>query len=241
MPRSDLEPLLERLRAEASTDSSAESLIAQVIPRQRESSSDDEDETVAIVSGGAQAEEEPDPVRIDMEEDTEHEPIQREHIAEMRGVHPSVTEKMTELAELLGSKEPEEGEDSEKLNRLESLLQSFGESETPREVMKRETLQDPLLLLLAQQRVFRMCRNSFFCPHDDCRCRIPIRSLTALALHLQVQHGARKQETEDMVPYFLVSLLPDRPQIRVKTMEGREVNSEWNVRRCRYPECQHLS
>jgi hypothetical protein len=56
MPRSDLEPLLERLRAEASTDSSTESLIAQVIRRQPESSSDDEDETAAIVSGGAQVE-----------------------------------------------------------------------------------------------------------------------------------------------------------------------------------------
>jgi hypothetical protein len=61
-------------------------------------------------------------------------------------------------------------EDQERMvNDLEELMFDFEGDEIPSEKIGEVSLEDPVLLLLAQYRSFRICRNEFFFPESDCR------------------------------------------------------------------------
>jgi hypothetical protein len=51
---------------------------------------------------------------------------------------------------------------------LELMLDEFERYEIPPTRFAQVTLDDPILLLLAQHRSFRICRSDFFCPVQDC-------------------------------------------------------------------------
>jgi hypothetical protein len=90
-------------------------------------------------------------------------------------------------------------EESAVLNGLERLVETFQKDEIPPKRFVKVTLEDPNVLLLAQQQSFRICRRAFFCPIQDCRLHKLIPSLGSLAAHIKTFHGAMKEETSDMV------------------------------------------
>jgi hypothetical protein len=120
-------------------------------------------------------------------------------------------------------------------------MEDFERDEIPPKRFTEVTLDDPILLLLAQHRSFRICRSEFFCPVQDCRPHKPITSLGRLATHLQAFHNATKEETEDMIRYFIIKLLPNPIQAIFTTRGGHRVKG----RRChcRYhsPGCSYVS
>jgi hypothetical protein len=97
----------------------------------------------------------------------------------------------------------ESGERNEELAALESLLDSFRMEEVPEESLVPVSLEDPILLLLAQHRSFRICRREFFCPEENCHPSRPIRNVKQLAVHMQSVHGASEGETDDWINYFI--------------------------------------
>jgi (p)ppGpp synthase/HD superfamily hydrolase len=74
---------------------------------------------------------------------------------------------MKSLAGVLSAEthSPEDGRQI--LERLEDLLGSFEQNEIPIEQCAQATLEDPILLLLAQQRSFRIHRQTIFCPEAE--------------------------------------------------------------------------
>jgi hypothetical protein len=86
-----------------------------------------------------------------------------------------------------------------KLEELKTLLRKFAEHELAPELLTEITLDDPVLLLLAQFRSFRISRLELFSRGDDCESRRAIRTWGQLATHMQVMHDASKEETSDIV------------------------------------------
>jgi hypothetical protein len=147
---------------------------------------------------------------------------------------------MNALKDLLVTEELGERERCQQLERLENLLERFKQHEIPIEQCVEVTLQDPLLLLLAQHRSFRICRRKLFCPEENCRPR-PMRTVGEMALHMQREHGASQQETTDMVQYLIARFLLSPIKVEVKTAQGKSVKGQWDFRRCRYPRCNYSS
>jgi hypothetical protein len=89
---------------------------------------------------------------------------------------------------------------------LERILETFEQDEILQERLTEATFDDPILLLLAQHRSFRISRKEFFCPIQNCRPRKPITSLRRLATRMQTFHGAPKEEMIDIVRYLMTKL-----------------------------------
>jgi hypothetical protein len=178
---------------------------------------------------------------IDQETDTEHEAIAEEkHFEEREGIHAAVIERMNRLAKLLRSEGDEEEEDTHISQQLEDLLGTFEENEIPIEQCSQVTLESPILLLLAQHRSFRICRRRIFCPEENCRSKV-MRNFAGLANHMQREHGATREETEDMVRYLISRMLPKDIEIAATTEQGDPVTGDWNFGRYHHPGCNYLS
>jgi hypothetical protein len=145
------------------------------------------------------------------------------------------------LHEEEGAEAEAEAADGERmLEELEALLRSFEEDEIQEANFARVTMEEPVLLLLAQHRSFRICRRKLFCPVENCHSNKPITSVGRLTLHMQMIHGASKEETTDMVRYFISRLLPGRIEAIVTTRDGRRVGGSWNLSRCHHPGCDYV-
>jgi hypothetical protein len=94
------------------------------------------------------------------------------------------------------------------LAALEDLLESFRKVEVPEEDLATVSFDDPILLLLGQQRSFGICRCHFFCPEERFHPSRPIQSVKQLAEHMRSVHGASTLETADMMNHFIGMLLP---------------------------------
>jgi hypothetical protein len=193
------------------------------------------------------------------EQDTEHEDIreryQRQTFGMERPVNEEILERMNSLAQVLtrGSRESEtthgrryeismtEEDGAAMVEDLERLLERFERSEIPLENQVEAKLEDPILLLLAQHRSFRICRREFFCPIQECRPHKPITSLGRLAIHIQTFHGAAKEETADMIRYFITKLLPNPIQDIFTTRLGHRVRGRRCLCRCHNPGCTYVS
>jgi hypothetical protein len=194
------------------------------------------------------------------EPDTEHEEIQFD-VQEMfelnSEINPIIVDRMNRLADILmrGSKKdlnfnargrryevrPSEEEEVGMVNDLETLLHTFEEEEVPEERLIEEKLEDPILLLLAQHRRFRICRSRFFCPVQEYILHKPITSLGRLATPLQTFHGAAKEDTADMVRYFIIKLFPNPIQAIYTTRGGRKVHGRRCLCRCHSPGYNYVS
>jgi hypothetical protein len=112
--------------------------------------------------------------------------------------------------------------------RLEGPLNSFAADEIPPDRHIGVSLRDPLLLLLAQQRNFRICRADVFCPDEGCPSTRKVGTIQKLSTHPHMEHDVPKTETIDMVQYFIAQMLPGviRP---VLTKRGNCVaRQEWD-------------
>jgi hypothetical protein len=58
---------------------------------------------------------------------------------------------------------------------------------------------------------------------------------------MKKEHGASKEDTEDMVHYFISKMLPMKIKIEAKTEQGNTVNGHWTFGRCHHPGCNYLS
>jgi hypothetical protein len=77
------------------------------------------------------------------------------------------------------------------INDLKTSLKTFKRDEIRPKRFAKVMLEDPILLL-AQQRSFRICRREFFCPIQDRRPHKLIISLGRFAKHIQTFHFATK-------------------------------------------------
>jgi hypothetical protein len=217
-----------------------------------ESISSDDDEQVLEQTRRNHLQREASDEEIDEERDKEHENAPREEAFEnKKDKNPAITKRMNNLTQILGAErheeedeeeghEHEQGQESQRLEQLEELLTNFEQNEISIEECIRITLEDSLLRLQAQHRSFMICRGTIFCPEENCRSK-PIRSLAALANHMQKEHGAPKEETEDMVRYFISKMFPTKINIEAKTEQGNTVNRHRTFGKCCHPGCNYLS
>jgi hypothetical protein len=56
-----------------------------------------------------------------------------------------------------------------------------------------------------------------------------------------VIHGVSKEETSDMIRYFIMKLLLGRVEVVVKTRRGNRVREKWNLCRCHFPGYEYVS
>jgi hypothetical protein len=162
------------------------------------------------------------------------------------GVDDKIIGRMNDLAAVLGTvseiNDDENGDDAgDKLVELEALLRRFEEEEIPPELFAPVQLDDPLLLLLAQHRSFRICRREFFCPDERCRSAREITSIGRLTNHMQLEHGASKEDTADMIRYFISRLLPGQIRAEISQSDGQLVELRLNFGRCHCPGCEYVS
>jgi hypothetical protein len=121
--------------------------------------------------------------------------------------------------------------------RLEGLLGSFAADEIPPDRHIGVSLRDPLLLLLAKHRSFRICWTDVFCADEGCPSRRKVGTIQKLSAHLHVEHDVSKTETIDMVQYFIAQMLPG-PIRPVLTKRGNYVaRQEWDGIQCHSPGC----
>jgi hypothetical protein len=180
---------------------------------------------------------------IDEETDVEHENTPREEPFENEeDINPAIRERINNLTQILGADrhEDEDEEESQRSEQLEELLGSFEQNEISIEEWTEVTLEDSLSRLLGQHRSFKICRRPVFCPEEN-RTSKPIRNLAGLANHMQRGHGASKEDTEDMVRYFISKMLPTKIKIEAKTEQAKTVNRHWIFGRCHHPGCNYLS
>jgi hypothetical protein len=81
--------------------------------------------------------------------------------------------------------------ESAMINDLKIFLKTFKREEISPKRFAEVMLED-LILMLANQRSFRICRREFFCSILDCRPHKLIASLGRLATHTQIFHFAMK-------------------------------------------------
>jgi hypothetical protein len=62
---------------------------------------------------------------------------------------------------------------------------------------------------------------------------------------MQTAHGASKEETADMVRYFISRLMPFEIEMKVTARDGHPVTRKWkwkwNFSRCHYPGCGYIN
>jgi hypothetical protein len=124
---------------------------------------------------------------------------------------------------------------------LEALLGRFEEDEMDPDIMTQVTLEDPIVLLLAQHRSFRVCRSRIFCPDQHCKCTKKFATVGKLATHLVRDHQAQSEAVADIIGYFIGEMLPEpiRPILTDET--GGEVRKTWGHVRCHHPGCTYFS
>jgi hypothetical protein len=128
-------------------------------------------------------------------------------------------EKMNLLRDAL------QGDDTtEAPERLERLLETMQDHELRSEEVGLTTLADPVFSLLAQHRAYRIGRTRMFCPVDG--CTKPIAFVSRPMGHLRRDHGVSEEYTQDLVPFFIGTVLPGTLNINRQRTNGVEVRGE---------------
>jgi hypothetical protein len=67
-----------------------------------------------------------------------------------------------------------------------------------------------------------------------------IANVSRLMGHLRGDHGVREEDTQDLVRFFIGTMLPGRLKVNLQRTNGTQARGEWNVERCHCPGCGHL-
>jgi hypothetical protein len=122
--------------------------------------------------------------------------------------------------------------------RLKRFLGTMEGHELWLEEVRSTTIGDPVLSILAQHKAYRICRTKMFCPVDGCTKRIA--NVSRLMGHLHRDHGVRDEDTQDLVRFFIGTMLPGRLKVNLQRTNGTQVRGKWNVERFNCPGCRHL-
>jgi hypothetical protein len=106
------------------------------------------------------------------------------------------------------------------------------------EEVRPTRLGDPVLMILAQHKAYRICGIIIFCPVDGCMKQIA--NVSRLMGYLGRDHGAREEDTQDLIRFFIGTMLPRRLKVNLERTNGTQVHGEWNVERCHWPGCRDL-
>jgi hypothetical protein len=104
----------------------------------------------------------------------------------------------TEEREIGDAAEQRDADGRQKPEELETLLRECENDEIAPEGLVDASLDDPVLLSLAQHWTFRISRLELFCSNDGCQSRRTVKTWVQLATQMQVIHGATKEETSDI-------------------------------------------
>jgi hypothetical protein len=85
-------------------------------------------------------------------------------------------------------------------------------------------LGDPVLSILAQHNGYRICPAEMFCPVDGCTKRIA--NASKLMGHLRRDHGVREDDTQDLVRFFIGTMLPGELKLNLQRINGTQVRGE---------------
>jgi hypothetical protein len=141
-------------------------------------------------------------------------------------------ERMNLLRYVLRADDPREARE-----RLERILGTIECQELRPEEARPTTLGYPVLSILAQHKAYRTCRTKMFCPVDGCTNRIA--KVLRLMGHLRRDHGGREEDNQDLVRFFIGTMLPGRLKVNLQRTNGAQVRGERNVERCHCPGCRH--
>jgi hypothetical protein len=122
--------------------------------------------------------------------------------------------------------------------RLEGFLGTMEDHELGPEEVRPTTLGDPVLSILAQHKAYRICRTKMLYPVDGCTKWIA--NVSRLMGHLRRDHEVRAKDTQDLVRFFIGTMLPGKLKINLQRTNGTQVRGEWNVEMCCCPGRRHL-
>jgi hypothetical protein len=122
--------------------------------------------------------------------------------------------------------------------RLERFLGTVEDHKLRPEEIRPTILGDTVLSILAQHKAYRTCRTKIFCPVDGCMKQIV--KVSRLMGHISRDHGAREEDTQDLVRFFIGTMLPGRLKVNLQRTNGIQVRGKWNVERCHCTGCRHL-
>jgi hypothetical protein len=121
---------------------------------------------------------------------------------------------------------------------LEKFLQDFADTPQIPRFEGDLSLDDPVLLLIAQARCERICRTELFCPFPE--CHEPIRSNGALSTHLNRKHDLPNQYCRDPMHHFLHRMCPTEIYVMLRTPGGETVDRRWDMERCPFLVCEYF-
>jgi hypothetical protein len=127
---------------------------------------------------------------------------------------------------------------SDARERLERFLGARQGHELWPEEVRPTILGDLALWILAQHKACPAFRTEMFCPVDGCTKRIA--NVSRLTGHLRRNHGVRAEDRQDLVRFFIGTMLPARMKVNLQRTNGTQVRGEWNVEKSHCPGCRHL-
>jgi hypothetical protein len=128
-------------------------------------------------------------------------------------------ERMNLLRDLLQADDP-----SDARERLERFLGTMECHELRPEEIRSTTFGDPVLSILTEHKAYRICRTKVFCPVDGCTKRIA--NVSRLMGHLRRDHGVMAKDTQNLVRFFIGTMLPGRLKVNLQRTNGTQVCGE---------------
>jgi hypothetical protein len=146
-----------------------------------------------------------------------------------------VTDRARDIGEILREKDL-----SRVSEKLEDILERLRSNPVPPHERMKQSLEDPILMILVQNNCHNICRNKVFCPAPECQAE-PKRE-AALMTHIRHKHPLRGETVkhQDAVRYFIAAMFPEILETRLETLEGQRLKRDWNVERCHIPGCDFL-
>jgi hypothetical protein len=163
------------------------------------------------------------------EVDTEHEELPAEPGGEARILLEEGVRALVHIMKKDDVHEVAEG--------LEEFLRIQEEAEggMPR---REDSLEEPIVELLVRNKSWRICRGETFCPSIGCDTRVHRKE--RLATHLIHEHGVTKERTQDMMRFYIDTMMTGITEVCLSKPDGTEVRRKWKSERCHYPGCKYL-
>jgi hypothetical protein len=127
----------------------------------------------------------------------------------------------------------------EEQQRAEGMRMRMGMgAEVEVEGEQEDTLEEPIVKLLARSKSYRICRARLFCPIPGCTRNI--RTKDRLSTHLKREHNVPDEEVQDIVRYLIGGMTTRLPKVCFSKTDGTRVERQWDMVRCHYLRCGSL-